>query len=732
MARCVLKVVATVRALTGVVGAPVTSPTEATAVNDLVGLNLGACMLFDPVSGGSFQTRCFNGGLPGPTLRVRPGETLRVQFSNNLGMLNPICSQTGTQFCEVNTTNLHAHGLHVSPNSELDNSLRPLPPNSTGQWFFDIPHDHMGGTHWYHPDFHHSASIQVGGGAAGLLIVEDPPGSLPAEILNMEERIIFIHCLNLQVLQGLARMAQDQMLQISSGDLLTMVNGQMSQASPTVTLTAGTWYRFRILLVSLGELLRLQPVSTDGGACEMQLLAKDGVYLEVTPRAVAQLEMGPGNRADVAVRCTCSGAGGCSANFQSLSTGNDGVFSGSVFHVAIGASRRLQGMANNDLLRFRPLRPCYLADLRQAAPVHSHNVTLSRSAGGYQLLYDGVAEVFSEAATVPPAVGTIVVGSVQHWHVTGLREFPLHLHTFPFQIIDGMETGYTRAGDWGDTLRSDSNEATLRFVVDRFTGLLVANCQGVHADEGAVAYINVSGIEGARAYLGENPNCFEREIGDSPPFELVQVPTAAPMETTAAPAPAPVTQPPSDSDSGFPWFWVLLVLAALLAAAAAILHHLEIDPRDFLNRRSRPHRSRGLQRDDGEHSRDNTPRPSSSAGSIASQSGEPRYLPLPTPPEARKPAPVQMTSLSSSGFAGQTSSAASPQASSSPPRKPAPTQMTSFSALGGAQGRAPSHAALRDVAGPFAQGQVSFRQAQLPQRGPQTFITAHPGGFGSI
>ena len=41
----------------------------------------------------------FNGGVPGPTLVVRPGDVLSVAFQNQLAM----------------PTNLHTHGLHVTP-----------------------------------------------------------------------------------------------------------------------------------------------------------------------------------------------------------------------------------------------------------------------------------------------------------------------------------------------------------------------------------------------------------------------------------------------------------------------------------------------------------------------------------------------------------------------------------------------------------------------------------------
>ena len=41
-----------------------------------------------------------------------------------------------------------------------------------------IPDDHQTGTFWYHPHKHGSVSYQLFGGMAGMLIVEEDPGTL--------------------------------------------------------------------------------------------------------------------------------------------------------------------------------------------------------------------------------------------------------------------------------------------------------------------------------------------------------------------------------------------------------------------------------------------------------------------------------------------------------------------------------------------------------------------------
>ncbi len=58
-----------------------------------------------------------------------------------------------------------------------------------------------------------------------------------------------------------------------------LVNGHRE---PTMTLIPGKWYRWRMGYVSIEPYTSLTFETTSGNAkCELQLLAKDGVYLPV-------------------------------------------------------------------------------------------------------------------------------------------------------------------------------------------------------------------------------------------------------------------------------------------------------------------------------------------------------------------------------------------------------------------------------------------------------------------
>jgi len=96
----------------------------------------------------------YNGSVPGPTLRVRQGDRVRVVAENGLG----------------EETTIHWHGIRL-PNG-MDGvphlTQEPIAPGDSFLYEFDVPD---AGTYWYHP--HQRSFEQVGRGLAGALIVEE-------------------------------------------------------------------------------------------------------------------------------------------------------------------------------------------------------------------------------------------------------------------------------------------------------------------------------------------------------------------------------------------------------------------------------------------------------------------------------------------------------------------------------------------------------------------------------
>src|SRR4051812_25084870 len=111
-----------------------------------------------PLFEGKLRVWAYNGQVPGPTFRIRLGETLRVRFTNRLPQ----------------ETTVHWHGVRL-PNA-MDGvphvTQAPVQPGETFTYEF-TPKD--AGTFWFHP--HVRASEQVERGLYGVLAVEDatPP-----------------------------------------------------------------------------------------------------------------------------------------------------------------------------------------------------------------------------------------------------------------------------------------------------------------------------------------------------------------------------------------------------------------------------------------------------------------------------------------------------------------------------------------------------------------------------
>jgi FtsP/CotA-like multicopper oxidase with cupredoxin domain len=97
---------------------------------------------------------CFDGKVPGPEIRVRQGERIRVRVENDL----------------PEETTVHWHGVRVPHAMDGVPHLtqKPIAPGETFEYEFDC---RDAGTFWYHP--HQRSHVQVGRGLYGAFIVEE-------------------------------------------------------------------------------------------------------------------------------------------------------------------------------------------------------------------------------------------------------------------------------------------------------------------------------------------------------------------------------------------------------------------------------------------------------------------------------------------------------------------------------------------------------------------------------
>lgn len=220
----------------------------------------------------------FNGTVPGPVLRYRQGERLRIEVENAL---------------EVETT-VHWHGLRVPNAMDGVPQLTQPPIAARGGRFvyeFALPD---AGTYWYHP--HLGSAEQIGRGLYGALVVaESEPPVVDRDLvwvlgdfrLDREARIA-----------GEFANFMDASHAGRIGNTVTL-NGRIAE---TFSVRAGERLRLRLVNSAIARIFGL---NFEGH--EPWVIALDGQPL--APHRQERVVLGPGMRADLILDCTGSPGG---------------------------------------------------------------------------------------------------------------------------------------------------------------------------------------------------------------------------------------------------------------------------------------------------------------------------------------------------------------------------------------------------------------------------------------
>jgi FtsP/CotA-like multicopper oxidase with cupredoxin domain len=270
-------------------GAPLVEPEVRRSVNGELRTTLRARYTYKDLGGFRLYLRSYEGAIPGPTLRMRPGDTLRMRLVNDMPPDRDVVPvNTGIPH-RYNTTNFHFHGAHASPSGIADNVMRTMLPGKSYDVEIALPRDHTSGTYWYHPHHHGSADVQVGSGMAGMIVVEGDFEAVP-EIASAKERTLVLNTVQF-----------DHMGTIESFDTLWpetntrffSINGQRE---PVLRMRPGEVQRWRLLQAGYQSNTLLELA---GHA--LHAIAWDGIALPGV-HEMRTLLMAPGQRADVLVR----------------------------------------------------------------------------------------------------------------------------------------------------------------------------------------------------------------------------------------------------------------------------------------------------------------------------------------------------------------------------------------------------------------------------------------------
>eukprot|EP01084_Bolivina_argentea_P155587 271137_1 len=461
-------------------------------------------------------TRLHNQMFPSPTIRFIPGKTYKLTLENDLDAEAE--ESTLNIIKEVNYTNIHTHGLHISGESPADNIFNKIDPKTSYQYTYHIPCDHSGGTHWYHPHHHGSTTIQAGGGSSGALIVEDniniETNSFPDWYKQLGELIMVVQYVDLGKIASVGN-GVDLLFKADPEIAFYTINGQHK---PTICINKNEYTKFRILHVNIASGVTLAIPET---SCHVYLLAKDGILVDPAPRHIPmrQMPLSVASRADVAVTCGSQGI----FELTGQTTGTPFVIG--YIHVTD------TGIASPIILStFNPFRPSYLQSLLNEA--HIDNI---RSMKMSARTING--QKFSGSSNYQ---FTISSGSINEWNINGAGAHPFHVHVNHFQIISGgdggnyNEQGWVKPGDWIDTLNTN---AVVRFKADRFGGKVILHCHILeHEDQGAMGVFLIDGgCDAGKNHFGSvgSPQCVW-DICSANPAPTTASPTTA-SPTTASP-----------------------------------------------------------------------------------------------------------------------------------------------------------------------------------------------------
>ncbi len=209
--------------------------------------------------GKKVEAWAYNGQVPGPQIRVREGDKVRLILHNKL----------------PESTAVHFHGVELPNNMDGVPFITqpPVKPGTSFTYEFIAPIGNHG-SHMYHS--HHNAAKQVGLGLLGAFIVEPrrPRASERADI--------------------------DHVMILNDGMLGYTLNGKGFPATEPIKAKLGQKVRVRFM----NEGMMIHPMHLHG--MHMTVIAKDG-WAQPAPWKCDTLNIAPGERWDVIVNCNNPG-----------------------------------------------------------------------------------------------------------------------------------------------------------------------------------------------------------------------------------------------------------------------------------------------------------------------------------------------------------------------------------------------------------------------------------------
>jgi suppressor of ftsI len=441
----------------------------------------------DPVTGKS-EFR-FRGNNTPPVIRVQPGSILNVEYKNELAAQSR--EECVGHSC-MNMTNLHFHGLHVSPKAPQDDSLDMMAsPGETLHYSVQVPPQQPPGLYWYHTHPHGESYVQDLDGMSGAIVVEGIDRYLP-EVRHMRERILVLRDLVLptdaterkRVMESVAMQTTQCGTAPEVPERAFTVNGSLR---PQIDISPGERQFWRIVNASPDRYADLELDSES-----FDVVALDGMPLayhdpSVRKRSMSHVLVPPAGRVEAIItgppadshaalrsRCFDSGPDGDSNPAMVLAD------------IVAGQPSSLQVRRGDGVAPVYATFPSTVLN-RVEASEPQFVVTFTEDKHGFYI--NGQKFEMNAGPML-----TVDIGSLQHWRVMNpTREVhPFHIHQVHF-LVYAVGGKPVRNPVWVDTVNvsyGSSVDLVMDFTDPIIRGMSLFHCHLLnHEDKGMMAKI---------------------------------------------------------------------------------------------------------------------------------------------------------------------------------------------------------------------------------------------------
>jgi FtsP/CotA-like multicopper oxidase with cupredoxin domain len=405
------------------------------------------------LDGHNFQGVLYNGQYVPPVWRLRSGDTLTVTLHNHLS----------------EETNLHFHGLGVSPLNNGDNVFLHIRPGETLTYKIRIPKKHVG-LFWFHPHMHGDVDRQIIGGMSGGIIVDGSDRLYPF-LKQLKERVLLL---------------KHHPIGRADYQELVTVNGAVV---PVISIRPGEAQLWQIGNIGADRFLRLQ---IEG--MPFFLIGRDG-YFVPRPIRMEELILGPGQRVAVIV---IGGQAG-SHVFRSIEFKFDErqpplpeVNLGTVVSQGPGADI----VATEQRVAAQHVNTPLYVDLVRSSPI-AHRRTFAFSVNPDKTKFFINEKVFDETRTDV----TVKLGDTEEWTILNkdsqYHDFHIHQTGFLVTEVDGAPTHFDGLRDTFSVPPARNGQPGEAKLIIPFTnpeilGRFVFHCHVVkHEDKGMMMTVEV-------------------------------------------------------------------------------------------------------------------------------------------------------------------------------------------------------------------------------------------------